>query len=458
MDIIELKPQYSFDTPDEDVVLADKEKAVITFNNNEYKGVCTALLHLGRKPCVRFNMPLESFSEYGQIMTSGLHGKAELNLPERDITVENGYIHRLSGGKSSVVAAENEHPSISWESSREPFTVLGDSSTDIDNMIFHLFNCPILSQLNGTQPIGKKGWTSISVITLKWKSWVIEFKSVPSHNKVRQHIKEEGGFGLTHVGFIKKDNDGSFTNAEVHTLIYGFSRFMDFVVGRTCHPCLCTGYKKGQKVYEEWGANFSSWGPETWATGLSGSWKPSETLEVLFPLFMDLFCEKDTQKALNEVILWYLSTTEPGRPMIDQIIILLQAGIERLSYEYTVNYKKLMSKRKFDKSSASDNFRTLFSSLGIPLEIPKELNRLIQQAERLNWENASHALTGIRNIMVHPDPKKKSQLDNDVYYDVWRLGIEYLELSILAFCGYSGKYCSRIKGRNTYVPWRKESD
>jgi hypothetical protein len=105
---------------------------------------------------------------------------------------------------------------------------------------------------------------------------------------------------------------------------------------------------------------------------------------------------------------------------------------------------------------ASDKFRIIFSSLGIPLEIPKETPEIDKLAKNFNWLDAPHALTEIRNSLVHPEHKKRGQIDS-AYYEAWNLGLWYLEMGLLAVCGYSGTYGNRLKqryvGQVENVPW-----
>lgn len=72
------------------------------------------------------------------------------------------------------------------------------------------------------------------------------------------------------------------------------------------------------------------------------------------------------REALDEAIYWYLNANQSSRG-IDAGIILTQAAIERLSYEFSVKYKRLFTVNAFKALWASAKFRLLFSSLGIPL-------------------------------------------------------------------------------------------
>jgi len=64
----------------------------------------------------------------------------------------------------------------------------------------------------------------------------------------------------------------------------------------------------------------------------------------------------------------------------------------------------------------------------------------------VRWNNAPHALTEIRNSLVHPEHKRRRQFDT-VYYEAWNLGLWYLAMVLLAVCEYSGTYRNRLKKR-----------
>jgi hypothetical protein len=173
---------------------------------------------------------------------------------------------------------------------------------------------------------------------------------------------------------------------------------------------------------------------------------------------MKRLVDDDWREALHEVIYWYLNANFSSRG-IDAGIILTQAAIERLSYEYAVKERRFLTAKGFKDLWASDKFRLLFSSLGIPLEIPGETPELQRLAgnSQMKWLDAPHALTEIRNSLVHPEYKRRGQFGS-VYYEAWNLGLWCLEMSLLALCGYSGTYGNRLKRRRVGqvedVPWK----
>jgi len=167
--------------------------------------------------------------------------------------------------------------------------------------------------------------------------------------------------------------------------------------------------------------------------------------------------DENWREALREIIYWYLNANYSPRG-IDAGIILTQAAIERLSYEYAVKDKKLIEAKGFKDLRASDKFRLLFSSLDISIDIPTTVPELKKLAKRFNWLDAPHAMTEVRNTLVHPEHKQRGQFRSAIY-ETWNLGLWYLELSLLRICGYSGTYSNRLVsewvGQVEDVPWKK---
>ncbi|MER3426462.1 MAG: hypothetical protein C4299_04850, partial [Thermoleophilia bacterium] len=118
----------------------------------------------------------------------------------------------------------------------------------------------------------------------------------------------------------------------------------------------------------------------------------------------------------------------------------------------------MLSSNTFKKTPASDKFRLLFSSLDIPIDLPHETDELRRLKEEMNWLDAPHALTEIRNSLAHAERKHRGKF-RGAYYEAWNLGLWYLELSILGICGYAGTYGNRLRGRWVgeieEVPWEK---
>ena len=229
---------------------------------------------------------------------------------------------------------------------------------------------------------------------------------------------------------------------------------MSFAKGSWINPVCSGGFSKtDEPIWYEYSSPNTDWKSLT-------SWfgeHNASSLSELFPLFMkkwDLERWKDTFK---EVIYWLLNANDGGRG-VDAGLILAQTALERLSYEYIVYDKKLLSSKGFKDLWASDKFRLLFSSLNLPLDIPSTLPALCQKAQEYNWLDAPHALTEIRNSLVHPEHKKHGKFKTDIFIEAHTLSLWYLEISILAICKFNGMYSNRLVnnkfvGTVENVPW-----
>jgi len=323
-------------------------------------------------------------------------------------------------------------------------------------VVFHLFNfVDLLGTRQSTEQVGTMMY-AVEHVDLTCDEWKVELKSLISTRANIKTLKEEGGYRLTHIGGIQKVDGTLFSGKQADECLKALRFFLSFAKGGWCDPICAAGFDvSGSRVWESWSSPKEPWhNPLSWFDPHSGS-----QLATLFPGFMKRWGNDDWREAMHEVIYWYLNANHSSRG-IDAGVILTQAAIERLSYEYAVKDKKLLTVKGFKDLWASDKFRLLFSSMGIPLDIPvntPELQRLASNTQ-MNWLDAPHALTEVRNSLVHPEHKRRSQLAT-TYYEAWNLGLWSLEMGILSICNYSGTYSNRLKqrwvGQVEDVPWKK---
>jgi len=231
--------------------------------------------------------------------------------------------------------------------------------------------------------------------------------------------------------------------------------FLSFAQGRWMIPILPTGFgKNDNKIWEQ----LSTPSGEPWSRNVLSWWarEHSDQLIESFPGFVQRWQNDDWKDTIHEALSWYFEANS-SHISIEAKIILTQAAIELISFEHVVKSKRLIEKEGFKRLRASDKFRLLLSSLGIPIDLPKQLPKLIEEATRLTWMDGPHALTEVRNSIVHPEHKRRGQLDS-ILLEAWNLGLWYLELSLLSICNYRGTYANRMilpqmSGKIDPVPW-----
>jgi len=351
---------------------------------------------------------------------------------------------QLSSQISSGSDVNSQEYNIKWRPKSEPIIGIGDESTQMILVVFHVFN---FVDLIGARRSKEQSGTTIHYIEhvdLSGEEWKVELKSLISTRDNIRRLKEEGGYGLTHVGGIQKAKGTPFLGKEAEECLKALRFFLSFAKGGWCEPICAVGSDASSNcVWESWSSPREPWYvPLSWFDPHYGS-----QLATLFPGFMKRWANDDWREALHEVIYWYLHANFFSHG-IDAGIILAQAAIERLSYEYAVKDKKLLTANGFKDLRASDKFRLLFSSLEIPLDIPgetPELQRLAAKGQQ-NWLDTPHTLTEVRNSLVHPKHKCRSEFAS-AYWEAWNLGLWCLEMGLLAICGYSGTYGNRLKQR-----------
>jgi hypothetical protein len=434
-----LQPCYDFLKPNESILLA-QTKASVAYQGKIYEGNAEVRLDL--------------------VPDAGIHIRTSLPslpLPPSEFKVLTIGSADVPGFVVWETIPVNGKVDFVWCPSEEPITGRGDQSTRITSVVFHLFNYKgLFGTRRSVERVGNASH-AIHHVDLKAAGWNIELKSMTTTLDTLKTLREMGGYALTHIGCLKKEDSSGFDGKTAEEMLTALRFFFSFSKGIWCNPCLAVGFDdKENKVWEAWSSPQGHWAsPISWFDP-----HHCDQLVNLFPGFMTKWKDENWRKVLREVIYWYLSSncSTLGRGIgIDAGIILTQAAIERLSFEYAVRYKRLIEADGFKKLQASDKFRLLFSSLDISIDIPASLPEMRKLAKKYNWCDAPHAITEIRNSLVHPEHKRRDQFD-EAFFPAWDLGQWYLELALLRICDYSGTYSNRLfiqkwVGNVELVPW-----
>jgi len=446
-DIHRLEPAYNFGASGQNVQL-HQGPAEMGIDGNIYAGDGEVRLDL---------LPRANIHVYGYFRGVPVKDAMYASVGQKEITSFSISGHPVEGFRlSSGGDATAQEFNIKWCPKSEPINGVGDESTQMTRVLFHLFN---FVDLLGTRRSTEQSGTTLHAIEhvdLACDEWKVELKSLLSTRDNIKLLKEEGGYRLTHIGDFSRTDGTPFTGKKAVECLTALRFFLSLAKGGWCEPVCAVGFDaSGNRVWESWSSPKELWhNPLSWFDFHSGS-----QLTTLFPDFMKRWANDDWREALHEVIYWYLNSNHSSRG-IDAGIILTQAALERLSYEYSVRDKRLLTAKGFKDLWASDKFRLLFSSLRIPLDIPVATPTLqgFAPSGQMNWIDAPHALTEIRNSLVHPEHKHRGHFGS-AYYEAWNLGLWYLEMGILAVCDYSGNYRNRLKqrwvGQTEDVPWKE---
>ncbi len=274
-------------------------------------------------------------------------------------------------------------------------------------------------------------------------------------------LSQSGGYVITHVVKIERTDGSVFSSDSSEEVLFCLHHFLSFALGRWAGLALPVGFTdSGEKVFEQWGLPMAASGE--WSGGQS--WfdlHHGQLLSEVFPGFWALWSEPLWQKAIRECLYWYIAANERGTGIgIDTGLILCQTALEHLAWTVCVKVRKLVSTQAFSVRglNAADKIRLLITSLGIPATIPATLGDLAKPPSHISggkWDDGPHALTEIRNAIIHPDAKLTPT--HGAYIDAWKLSIWLVEMCLLRLCDHRGSYGNRLVRRWTgqveKVPW-----
>lgn len=359
-----------------------------------------------------------------------------------------------------ILTENNRWYSFVFSPALQPIIGLGDDKTQMQHVVFHLFNFRYtFSKITSFEQMEIPSYpiepVHVQHIHLKDDKWVVNLRSFVSSAPKQKFNRYE----MTHVCYLEKADQTSFLGTEAFEILAALRYFFSFAKGDWCNPVCAVGFDSyGSRVWEHWLS------PEISCHGQSNeiSWFDNhhpEQLEELFPRFMSFWSDKEYKDALMEVMYWYFIANNAN---IDTGIILAHTALERLSYQYC--------KAKSKKGCIDYKLEKFFEDLNIPDviidDIPdlknllpnlkdlfKEVNDGIKAKNFKNlrtknskiWTGAPTALSEIRNYIVHPEHKYYPADFSTAIWDANKLGLWYLELSLLNLFKYPGKYYNRLE-------------
>jgi len=147
------------------------------------------------------------------------------------------------------------------------------------------------------------------------------------------------------------------------------------------------------------------------------------------------------------------SGAQEGSDPVEAAIPAAQIALETL--EATISLRPELDDPTLGSHAAAKHAR-LLKRLGIPIDIPAELQDLLRASGPKPWQHGPEAITQLRNDITHP--RQDRPWTGPAMIEAWTLSLWYVELSMLAWLGYRGAYnrrtrTSRWVGLVDPVPW-----
>jgi hypothetical protein len=182
-------------------------------------------------------------------------------------------------------------------------------------------------------------------------------------------------------------------------------------------------------------------------------------LSAMFAGFSRRWNDEAWRRPLRTAV-WWLVEANARETATESKIILAQVALELLAWVHVVETQQLHARYDFKRLSAAGRMRALLQSVGVPTVVPDYMTALPQLCDRDAFDGPG-VITRVRNALVHADEDHRSvveSLDGMARYECSQLALQYVELVLLAVCGYDTHYARRgwkgWKGDDeVLVPW-----
>jgi len=185
----------------------------------------------------------------------------EIDIGRKEISSFSINSHQIEGFRlSREREATTQLYNIKWCPKSEPVIGVGDDSTQIVRVVFHLFNFVYMLGTRRTTEQSRTREVPIEHVDLACDEWKVELKSLPSTLEDIKRLEQEGGYGLAHIGKIQKADETSFTGKDVEGCLVALQFFLSFAKGSWCRPGCAVGFDiSGNRVWESWSLPGDPW-------------------------------------------------------------------------------------------------------------------------------------------------------------------------------------------------------
>lgn len=432
---VALSPVYAMALPNDPIHLYSGEATITIEHAGSASGTARVVLGWGSAPAVTFEweMPADPNTQLRP-------GPVQLELVDRQFTAI-GYAPSVATTLASVATGVTRVRGDLYRSVRETRTGLMSAIFHVPNFISY----PGTLIMAPTET-GSRSW--MGRVEAAFGGWHLTLDDLSASHSSK--AAAPGGFLITHVGQLNRENGESFSGSELEGVLRFLSYALSFARGLWSPPVLtvATGID-GSVAWEEWHAPTI----DEWKNRMGWFSKDADASDLASYLacFWSRWTDTALKSSIELAVSWYLEANRQG--VAQPGIAIEQIGLELLSWLTAVRDRGLISVAGFERLQAHDQLRLLLGLARIDTTYPPTLRNLaaLGAAESID---PPEAFTRARNRIVHP-PTRSGAPSTEVLIDAYQLGLWYLELVILHYLGYAGKYMNRLARFTThYVPWK----
>lgn len=316
-----------------------------------------------------------------------------------------------------------------------PLTYIGIGQADvIASVVFHVAN---LQHHPGDGVVHRRanGMSTGNRMTLEAEGWRVKLDDLEKQRDVIRSLKREGGHAITHVGRLSRSDGSTFGLEQFQEVGRLLQSFLAFIGGDRCSIVLPVAYGgDGREVWRGWivGADAPWVGKPNWAHNFTAKW-----LAPAFSGFARRWFDPTWNEPIGLAVEWYI---QAKRGTAETALLLGQSALELLGWVQFVE-AGMMSGGAFNGLNAADRIRELLKAHSVKADLYDSLAAIkaVQPADQ-PFEDGPHAITSIRNAIVHPKKAKRQNalpMAWSARREAANLSLYYLECVLLKLIDFT---------------------
>jgi hypothetical protein len=254
--------------------------------------------------------------------------------------------------------------------------------------------------------------------------WRIDLDLRSDHESIYARLKGQGGFEITHVGSLRRENGQPFSGTEAGEMLDALAGFLGFVCGAWAPPIAAVGLHPDDRVI--WRELKGRW-TSPWRTRLCAFDHHKHALSGAFVGYLARWNDLLWNEPLRIATQLYVEANGPVTA--DTSLVLSQNVLELIAWVRFVEQLGTRTAQDFDNLKASDRLRELLGWMQVDPSIPAQLTALANEATR-------------HRLMTTPGMAR---------IELQELALWYVELALLRLIDFQGSYANRLGEKLTGV-------
>lgn len=289
--------------------------------------------------------------------------------------------------------------------------------------------------------------------------WTLIVHPVPDLERVLRLTTEARAHAGTHIASLRMSDGASFSPEvadDVRNVLYWT---LAFATGHHVGMALTTGFDSSDRpVWREWRETIV----DRCAPRLS--WLEPRDASSFTSLLAVLHRAwgSELRASIPTALGFYLQANTSSSP--ETALVIGCAGLELVSWLTLVEGGPRLTRDGFDKLRLSDRVRLTLGMANAQRGIPAELSELASYATENNWTDGPHAVSELRNAVIHPKSRAKAfGAPVAARLEATRLLLWYFDVLVLKLIGYEGSYLPHAVGATGAqvgalgpVPWASQ--